>query len=222
MDYAKQKRAEAAHLLETSTLSTSWKKYDRARASATRIVAIIAFTAIAVAGSSAALAQTSDTSPPQLVSLSLGSNSIDASTGAVTIPISARITDSLSGLNYLYASYTSIVEGVYRSFTSYFADYNRVSGTNSDGIYQTDLVIPQYAAQGTYDLSIGGSDKASNYFNVSGAAVNYLGTANRINVSSAEIPLPGTAYLFAVGAAMMLGSYRQSLKKRSKFTHDVA
>ena len=155
-----------------------------------------------------------DTSAPQLVSLILGNTSIDASGGSVTQHIQARITDNLSGVNYGNAFYNFYDNGTYRTFAASFGDYNRISGTSLDGIYDTTLTIPQYAAQGTYNLSFSTSDKASNYTTL--YSLEYLGDAKSINIGPHPVSVPSTVSLLLLGLMFFIG--RSSLVERRKLT----
>jgi hypothetical protein len=132
----------------------------------------------------------SDLQAPQLLSISLESNSIDASSGAVTQHVTVHATDNLSGLswgNALYSNTDSI--GVARNFIASLASYNLTSGTALDGIYDASFTIPQYAASGVYKLNyISLSDNAGNNSGIGSwtpGAFDYLGAGNSFQITSA-------------------------------------
>jgi hypothetical protein len=163
-------------------------------------------------GASTSLQVTSvgDTSSPLLRALTLGSATIDASQGSVTEHVTARITDDLSGLSYAGATFSAYKDGVYRSFYASFSDYNRISGTARDGIYDTTMTIPQYAAQGTYTLSAYVSDAAGNSSSLSTNDLSQLGASTSLIVDSEAVPEPASIGLVCIGLLGLVRSRRTS------------
>ncbi|MFN8073802.1 MAG: Calx-beta domain-containing protein [Kineosporiaceae bacterium] len=126
----------------------------------------------------------SDTSAPEVVSLSVSATSVDVEDGDGKVTVTAAITDDLSGLDYasVYWWHPSAPE-------SWVAvglwDARRVSGTANDGIYTDDLVFPQYARSGTWFLQrIVLRDKAKNERSLSAQEIADSGLARAIEVYS--------------------------------------
>lgn len=133
--------------------------------------------------SMAALAQpTSDTTPPQLVSLSFNPPSVDVTAGAQTVTVTARVTDDLSGVftGRSTVSFTGpnlqFLLGVY---------FNRISGTPLDGTYQAIITIPRYAEAGTWKVRLQLYDSAGNGFSPAARQLELLGFPTDLTVLDA-------------------------------------
>lgn len=103
-----------------------------------------------------AYAQTSDTTPPVLVSFSFTPTSVDVSAGPQTVTVTARITDDLSGESYGYVYFYSPSD---QYVLGYFA---RISGDALDGMYQASVTIPQFRQAGTWQAYVYMYDAAGN------------------------------------------------------------
>lgn len=105
----------------------------------------------------------SDTTPPQLVSLSVTPNQVDVSSGAQSVTVSAVITDDISGVcadgDSSCTHATSSVaspSGQQRVLLGYFT---LVSGDS----YTAEAMFPQFAEEGIWkDWSIQLTDRAGN------------------------------------------------------------
>jgi hypothetical protein len=94
-----------------------------------------------------ATAHATDTTPPTLVSLDFNPKSVDVSSAAQTITVTAHITDDSSGVSYtqIYFNSPSLADQTSASFSL-------ASGTATDGTYQASVTIPKGAEPGTWKL----------------------------------------------------------------------
>ena len=102
------------------------------------------------------LAVNCDDTPPQLTDFSFAPTSIDTSASDQEITVTAHITDDLSGNSgargvYSFVSFTGPSGQGYSE--AIFTDAQRVSGTPTDGIYESQMTVPQWSAQGTWKVS---------------------------------------------------------------------
>ena len=95
------------------------------------------------------VAQT-DTTPPQLVSFTFSPASIDTTTGAQSVAITARVTDDISGVAVFCASFRS--PSGQQVIGNCFA---RVSGTTLDGIWEGAIHFPTGVEAGMWHLADG-------------------------------------------------------------------
>ena len=92
-----------------------------------------------------------DTTAPQLAGFSFAPTSIDTSTDAATVSVTAHITDDLSGNGASGSpSQAAFVGPNAQRVTAIFSDSQRISGTKLDGVYQYSMTIPHWSAQGTW------------------------------------------------------------------------
>ena len=88
-----------------------------------------------------------DAAPPDIQSLSFDRASIDTSTGAQTITLTARLTDDYSGVTAAYVQFFNTSGQVQ---VAPFSPSGLQSGTALDGIYVGTLTMPHYSAPGTW------------------------------------------------------------------------
>jgi elongation factor P hydroxylase len=91
-----------------------------------------------------------DTSPPEIVSFDFTPKTVDVSNGPAEITFTARILDNLSGFdngNFYFRS-PSDQQSLYAGFW----EWERISGTAQDGIYETTVIIPQYSEAGIWEV----------------------------------------------------------------------
>lgn len=130
----------------------------------TRVVLALAVL-IAISLPDSAAAQ-SDTTPPQIMSLTISPTEVDASSSSVDVTVTAVITDDLSGVcSYGDPCGSTVAPSaaqLYSPTGSQYveADLQLVSGDT----YSDTATFPQYAEEGVWkDWSIYLSDKAGNY-----------------------------------------------------------
>lgn len=116
-------------------------------------------------------AEVSDVTPPRLVAFDMSTNIVDASTTNQTIELTARFTDDLSGMLMPgpFGSSAIAVAAQFQNFNGYrdvpplSTTFIRESGDTLDLICKGILIVPQYAATGTWSLvSLQVSDNARN------------------------------------------------------------
>ena len=98
-----------------------------------------------------------DIEPPQLQSLSWTPSSVNTSTGAQTITVTARITDDFAGnAGYGYSSSPSQMR--FRSpsgnqmVNAMLDDGQRISGTALDGTVRYSMIVPAFAESGVWTV----------------------------------------------------------------------
>ena len=92
----------------------------------------------------------SDTAPPAVESVTFTPSGGDITAGPVSVTVTARFTDALSGVNFTAAVFAS-PSGAQEA-SAYFNASNRVSGTAQDGVYESTLQIPRYAEAGEWRI----------------------------------------------------------------------
>jgi len=113
------------------------------------IVAFALAAGIALTAVRAGQAQ-SDVTPPVVDELSISPKFVDTSAGPQTITITAHITDDLSGLRYLTIWFGPLLYGHDQDKSVIIQDADIVSGTPTDGTYETTLTLPRYSADGRW------------------------------------------------------------------------
>jgi hypothetical protein len=152
---------------------------------------------LAVLATSMPAAAVSDTTPPQLVSLSVTPNQVDASNSDQLVTVSANITDDLSGVCAQGDSCpagTSQVQlfspsGQQQAVTGFFAI---VSGDS----YTATVTLKQYAEEGIWkDWHVWLFDKAGNYVVLDEYDLLRLGTNVAVGVGTFDASYPRTISL---------------------------
>jgi hypothetical protein len=116
-------------------------------------------TQLAAAGDDSGFQQTGagDTAAPTVLSLAISPPTIDTSQAPATITVTTRITDNLSGVSNGSPQPPSqlVLQGPTGSHhvQATFGLAQRVSGSNTDGIYSTTVTVPHYAEQGTWSVA---------------------------------------------------------------------
>ena len=123
----------------------------------------------------------SDTTPPQVSSLSFGPNFIDTTMGAQSVTVTLGLTDNLSGLQYGWVYFTS-PSGNQTQY-AYFSSYNRIAGTALNGTYQYTFNMPQYSEAGTWRVSyVYAYDNDNNSVFLSTAQLQAVGFPTQLGV----------------------------------------
>ena len=114
-----------------------------------RLCVFVAALVFAVAGS--ARAQTSDTTPPVLASLSFSPAKIDTSNASQQVTLTARMTDNLSGVQRGCFNFRSPSQQQFQG-ACLLDPQHLTTGSETDGIYQAAAFFPQFAEAGTWHL----------------------------------------------------------------------
>ncbi|MFY9570863.1 MAG: hypothetical protein WAV20_05655, partial [Blastocatellia bacterium] len=95
--------------------------------------------------------QVQDIVPPQLVELSISPSSIDVTSGPQDVAFTIRATDALSGFSS--GSFAIFSPSAGQAKFGSFGAFNRISGDEMDGVYQTVVTFPQFSEAGTWHIS---------------------------------------------------------------------
>ncbi len=127
----------------------------------------------------------SDTEPPTLVSFDFNPKVVDTSESGQTITFTARITDTLSGMDYSSVRFRS-ASGRQQVNVSFW-ESNRISGDERDGTYVYYATLPQYSEAGVWTLdTFELRDGVGNFRNLDRYAVAQLGFPVEFAVESVE------------------------------------
>lgn len=88
----------------------------------------------------------SDTMSPNLLGFDFSPQSLNTTFSSQDIKFTAHLTDDLSGIYHAQARFRSPSKS--QSLFVYFSSWDRVSGTNLDGIYESSATLPRYSEQG--------------------------------------------------------------------------
>lgn len=129
------------------------------------------FTVVAAfaAAQTLSMAQSDDTTPPTLVTLSFSTASVNVSTAAQNLTVNATSTDNLSGVNYGYITFTSPSGQTAGGTQSGF--FARTSGTDLNGGYQVTVPFPQFVEPGVWTASVYLRDNAGNSITLQSATL---------------------------------------------------
>jgi hypothetical protein len=114
------------------------------------LVAILAFLIGQVS------AQTTDTTPPDIVELSFTPSTIDITDNAQTVTVTVRATDAGDGVKSIPVYFRSPIG--FHAPSIFMSSQNLISGNSNDGVYRGTIVFPQYSRAGTWNISINPTD----------------------------------------------------------------
>ena len=154
-------------------------------------------------GLTSLLAQ-SDTTPPNLVGLSITPTALNVTSSAQTITISLTLTDDLSGVTFGYPFFYNEFSLVSPSgkqtitLTNGGASFQLVAGTTLSGVWQQTLTIPQFSEAGAWKIdSIRVPDVAQNVLALTTAQLSAMGFPTTVNVVSIADTEPPTLVGFS-------------------------
>src|SRR5207248_2686856 len=123
------------------------KRWRVPRATIVGFVVSVALLTFAVSAAAAA----EDTEPPSLAGLSLSSGSVNTELASQTVKVMVHATDNLSGVPGPCAiSVTARGPGGQTTTACPF----KVSGTETNGVYEGDLTFKRYVESGAWSLTI--------------------------------------------------------------------
>ena len=123
----------------------------------------------------------SDTSPPQVSSLSFGPNFIDTRLGSQPVTVTLGLTDNLAGVSYGYVFFYSPSGNQYHY--AFFSPYYRIAGTALNGTYQFTFTMPQYSEAGTWQIrDVYSVDNVNNSLYLNTAQVQAMGLPTQLVV----------------------------------------
>jgi hypothetical protein len=135
----------------------------------------ISATQLGSAGSTSAVQQTcaGDTTPPQVLSVSLSPEAVDTSGAPRNIVVDVHASDDLSGLGSVQATLAS-------GDQSHSAAATLQSGSSLDGTWQATIVLPRWSRQGNWQLSLTAVDQIGNSVSLSPSQIGSLGSPSSI------------------------------------------
>lgn len=150
---------------------------------------LLAFKTIAVytllAISAIAFAQTSDTTPPVLVEFDFNPKSIDVTSGAQNVAITARVTDDLAGGSSITVRFWSPTRA-----QNHVRGFSPSGGTLLDATYSGTLEIPQYVESGTWLVEVFVFDRVGNRVFLDSSNLASLGFVTELEVFSIPDTMP--------------------------------
>ena len=163
-----------------------------------------------------------DTTPPTLASLSFTPTSVDTSGGDQTITMTGRITDDLAGVVSAQLTFRSPSGG--QSVNAFFSSFNRTSGDELDGTYETDMTPPQFSESGTWELNFFfGRDSANNSSFVSTAELIAQGLPTTFQQTGAGDTTPPTLVSFSLTPTELpISGSPQTITVTARITDDLA
>lgn len=103
-----------------------------------------------------------DTTPPRIISVAILPLNVDTTEASQDISVTFRITDDLSGVGWGIIRFAPAAGGT--QFLNVSVDRSVfLSGDRRDGVYETRVVLPKYAAHGRwYPVGVYIADNANN------------------------------------------------------------
>jgi hypothetical protein len=122
----------------------------------------------------------SDITPPTLTSFTFAPNAVNTTTTSANVNVTAQLTDDLSGVEECLVFFTS-PSGQHSVGTR----LNLTSGTDLNGTWQGQIVIPAYSEPGTWVVSeISAADNVGNGWLYTTSQVQALGFPTNLQVDS--------------------------------------
>ena len=134
----------------------------------------------------------SDTTPPTLISFTFAPNSVDTTTNSAPVTATAQLSDDLSGVVECLVFFTS-PSGKHSAGTR----LSLISGTNLNGTWQGQIIIPAYSEPGTWVVSeVESADNLGNGWLYTTSQVQALGFPTALQVTSQQDITPPTLISF--------------------------
>ena len=109
--------------------------------------------AVTLMGHSVASAESiEDKEPPQVTGLTIEPAEVDTTFADQAVTVKAHITDNLSGLET--GSIAFLGPGEKQQVFGFFSSFNRISGTATDGIYETTITFKRFSEAGTWKVNV--------------------------------------------------------------------
>lgn len=104
-----------------------------------------------------------DSADPVIHSISVDRSSVDTSTGPQPVTFTIRVTDDASGIPIeQFNAVDATLEFTDKNQQFMAGNFTRISGTDTDGIYQGTVNLPQYIRKGTLTMRVQAIDRAGN------------------------------------------------------------
>lgn len=95
-----------------------------------------------------------DLTPPTLLDVQFSPETIDTSSGPVTVTVSVHVTDDLSGVQWVVLGFRKpgTTQSIKIDIVPSASWGKLIGGDNLNGTYQSDMVLPRYSAYGEWEL----------------------------------------------------------------------
>ena len=110
-----------------------------------------------------ASAQANTTNPLDISNLSFTPAVIDTSNGSQNVSVTVRVTDIITDVTGVAVRFRSITGNQFVSVN--INSQNRISGNSRDGVYQKEVIFPQYSKSGLWEVYEINAYDSSNYRN---------------------------------------------------------
>lgn len=162
-----------------------------------------------------------DTAPPELVAVNLAPASIDVTSGAATVTLTATITDDLSGFDYGRFYIYSVSHTQYKNV--YLNQAKRISGTELNGQYETTITFPQFSEAGDWTITTAYLyDKTTNRQDYNETDLAGLGTTTVSVTSDEDVTSPVITGIEIIPAAIDVSTGDASITLTTSITDDLA
>jgi IPT/TIG domain/Bacterial Ig-like domain len=124
-----------------------------------------------------------DEAPPALAGLSITPSSVNVASSSQTVTVSANITDDLSGV----ASASVVFESPNGKQVTAGGEFSKVSGTETNGIYESVITFNQFIQSGTWRVrAVSLRDNVGNEATLSATQLEAKGFPATVKVSSSD------------------------------------
>jgi hypothetical protein len=128
-----------------------------------------------------------DEAPPVLAGLSLSSSSVNTESSNQTVTVGAHITDDLSGV----AAGQITFESPNGKQVTSAAEFTKVSGTETDGMYEATVTFQQFIQSGAWKVrALKLEDNVDNEVSLSASLLEAKGLPATVTVTSKEDTAP--------------------------------
>jgi hypothetical protein len=131
---------------------------------------------LGAAGFTSAVQQTcaGDTTPPQILGVSLSPESVDTSGAPRNIVVDVHASDDLSGVGSVQATLAS-------GDQSHSVAATLQSGSSLDGTWQATITLPRWSQEGNWQLGLTAVDEVGNSVSLSPSQIGSLGSPSAIS-----------------------------------------
>jgi hypothetical protein len=139
-----------------------------------------------------------DEEPPVLAGLSISPSLVNVTASSQTVAVTAHITDNLAGFNHGSITF----ESPNTNQVTAEATFTKLSGTETDGMYEATVTFNQFIQSGTWKVrSLRLVDNVANVAELSAAALQAKSMPNSVSVTSVEDTAPPALVTFTVSPA---------------------
>jgi len=131
-----------------------------------------------------------DSTPPQISLLEVSPAAANVNGQSADLVVRVRVTDAQAGVNHWDLVWEPL-SGSGR-LSAFGGSWNRISGNEQDGVYETTVTLPAYAAAGPWNLTtIRLTDLAGNTANLGSTEIGLLGLQRPVQVTNPQVDSVG-------------------------------